>query len=139
MRSRNIQVFFASDLDYEELPISPSPWHRNGRARIPYEHWALILDFASSIDPAAAMNLDRLSNWGAGRIENQSAVEVKAAHEFLTNLAEALKSARPLVGTPTQSIPEAHPNEEHARMCEAVAAVMALGLLNGRQIRSWVE
>jgi hypothetical protein len=134
-----VQVFVAPGDEDLSLPVEPSPWHRRRWVRLPYEHWSLILAFASGIDPKTAGLLERLSNIGASQLPDQSRAELRLAAEFLHRISSILPSAPPLVTTLTNVIQEGHPNEEHARMADAVAAVMTAGADTGEPIRAWVE
>ncbi|HEY6231418.1 MAG TPA: hypothetical protein VIW64_09140 [Pyrinomonadaceae bacterium] len=137
MTTRNTQVFVAPE--GADVAIAPSPWFADGWVRIPYEHWALILEFAQTVDEIAAEKVERLSNVGVDRVRNQPAAELRSAESFLRRLAILLPSAAPLAAAPTEKVPEEYPNEEHARMCEAVAAVLAAAAKAGEPIRSWVD
>jgi hypothetical protein len=139
MKTRNFQVFVAPGSEDAELPLDSSPWHVRRWVRLPYEHWALILDYASTIDPNKAAILDRLSRLGASNMASHSANEMKEMAEFLRRLSALLPATRPLVEQAAGVLPKNHPNEEHARMCDAVAAVMPAGAETGNSIRSWVE
>ena len=137
MTTRNTQVFVAPE--GAAVAIAPSPWFADGWVRMPYEHWALILEFARSVDEIGADNVEQLSNAGVDQVPNQPAAKLRSAESFLRRLAIMLPSAAPLAAAPTERVPEEYPNEEHARMCEAVAAVMAAAAEAGEPIRSWVD
>lgn len=139
MKTRNTQIFVAPGDDDAPLPIEPSPWHKGRWVRLPYEHWSVILEFAKTVDPVATGVVKRLSNLGAEQFPNHQEADLKLAHDFLGRLAILLPAAPRLVEAPTKKIPEDYPNEAHARMCDAVAAVMAAGVDAGQAIRSWVE
>lgn len=139
MKTRNTQVFVAPGDDDTPLNAEPSPWHRGRWVRLPYEHWAVILEFARTIDPIATGVLDQLSKVGAEQLSDQRTADLSLAQDFLRRLAILLPSSPRLVDAPTTMIPEDYPNEVHAQMCDAVAAVMMAGVDTGQAIRSWVE
>jgi hypothetical protein len=139
MKSRNTQVFVAPGDEDAALPLEPSPWHWCRRVDLPSEHWALILDFAEKLDPVGGGLLTRLSKVGASRVEPQSMADLSAAEALLRRLSAALPAAPPLVEAPTPEIPEDHPNEEHARMCDAVATAIREAMQAKLPMRAWVE
>lgn len=58
---------------------------------------------------------------------------------FLRSVARAIIAAPPLVPEPTLEFPEDFVNEEHARMAEAVAAILDQSAQRNEILSAWVE
>ena len=92
--------------------------------RLPMEHWEIILDFAESLDREKAQILRRYSYPETRQILPQPE-ELDAMIRFIAELQDTIRSAPPLVPTTTEIFLEDYTNDEHARMLESVAAVLA--------------
>jgi hypothetical protein len=88
------------------------------------EHWNLILDFAERLSAEKTQTLRNYSYPAEGRILPPRE-ELEAMLTFINELKKAIGEAPPLVPATTEVFLEDYPNEEHARMLEAVAAVLA--------------
>lgn len=88
------------------------------------EHWEVILDFAERLDAERTKTLRRYAYPENGRILPPPE-ELDAMLAFIGELQEAIQRAPALVPTTTELFPEDYTNEEHARMLQAVAAVLA--------------
>lgn len=88
------------------------------------EHWEVILDFAERLDAERTQTLRAYSYPEHGRIL-PAREELDAMLAFIGELEEAIRQAPRLVPTITEVFLEDYPNEEHVRMLQAVAAVLA--------------
>ena len=118
------QIFVAPGEEDESLPIPPSAWHSGRLVRLPLEHWELILDFAEKLDAEKTARLRRYSYPAEGRVL-ASDEELGDTLEFIDQLKQAIAAASPLVPKPNEIFLEDYPNDEHIRMLESVAAVLA--------------
>jgi hypothetical protein len=133
--SRPVQIFDAP----APLATEPSPWFDEGHVRIPLEYWSLLLDFADTLDPAAAARLNALSGTAFPSEIPFVPEELAQDRAFLARVLDALQEAPPLVGEPDDEYPEAYPNAEIARMGRAALAVMDTSLERGEPFRAWDE
>jgi len=117
------QLFFAPGPDDEPLPIAASAWHSGRCVIIPLEHWQVILAFVARTDPALAGILERYSYPPDTRRLLPPTRELRAVLQSLTQVQERLRAAAPLVPEASEHFPEDFPNEEHALMVKAAAAV----------------
>jgi hypothetical protein len=140
--SRRWQKFVAPGPENEELPTDPSPWHSGRWARVPQEHWDLIIDFAERLDPDKS-NMLRALSWAVDDNEMDyidiSAEDLTALLPFLTQLAVEIEHAEPLVPKATDEIPDRFINEEHVRMLNAVTAVIRESMRLNQPFRAWRE
>lgn len=140
--SRPWQKFVAPGPDGLPLPIAESPWHSNRWVRIPYEHWNLIIDFASRLDIASAECLRSLS-WATDDNEMDyidcSSAELERMLDFVNHLSREIEHAPPLVPEATNVIPDRYPNDEHVRMLSAIAAVFQESIRRNQPFRAWSE
>jgi hypothetical protein len=123
------------------LPIPASPWHLEREARLPLEHWRLLLDFGRSLN---LEDVELLASWwGTGVLRTDeihaSAEELQRVVALLASIADRLRASPPLVSEPTDGVPEDYSNEEYCRMLEAVAAVLREALRLQRPFRAWVD
>jgi hypothetical protein len=88
------------------------------------EHWKVILDFAETLSAKKAQILRAYSYPEDGRTLPPRE-EIDAMLAFILELEEAIRKAPPLVPAVTEVFLEDYPNEEHVRMLQAVAAVLA--------------
>jgi|GEM_PF-2470613 len=137
---RQHQVFIAPGASDEALPTEPSPWHQGREVHLPLEHWRLLLEEARRLDVTEAA---RLLEWsGRGPLEDDafapSAEELDSAVAFLKRLAGHVRQAPALVPEPTEEFPEDFIPEEHARMLDAVAAILEEASRRGRPFRAWL-
>jgi hypothetical protein len=124
-----------------ELTIPPSPWHSGGLVRLPEENWSLILEFAAKRDASLARELEH-SSQGTDETEDEVRVSpdrLERLASFGEEISNALHHAPPLVPEANEQVPDAFTNAEHARMVDAVAAVMRASARSGRPFRAWVE
>lgn len=121
---RLAQLFIAPGPEDDELATSPSAWHSGRYVTIPMEHWEVILNFASQLDEEKA-NILR----GYAYPENRRVLPAKEESDmmisFIGRLQEAIIEAPPLVPEATEVYLENFPNDEHARMLDAVVAVLS--------------
>lgn len=118
------QLFTAPGPEDEELPTPPSAWHSGRYVTIPMEHWEVILEFADKVDAEKTEILRRYAYPPDTRKLLPPADELDLMIGFLRDLQTKLLEAPPLVPEVTELFPEDFPNDEHARMLEAVAAVL---------------
>lgn len=139
---RRMQVFVAPGDEGRRLRIPASPWHAGRRVRLPRENWERVLDFADTVDAAAGALLRRVSRApspsGDDRVPATRA-ELRSLQAFLATLSAAAAKAPPLVPRATDEIPDAYTNGEHARMMDAVRAVVGAALAAGRPFRAWID
>lgn len=88
------------------------------------EHWKVILRFAETLSAEKTQLLRDYSYPADGRILPPRE-EVDAVLAFINELEAAIRKAPPLVPELTEVFLEDYPNEEHVRMLQAVAAVIA--------------
>lgn len=141
---RQYQVFLAPDNGLRNLPIPPSPWHIERQARLPFEHWLVVLQFARSIDLEMANSLEAYSriHHSLNFKEHEVALsdeEMGMMINFLQRLQDEIERADTLVPEPTDTIPENFTNDEHARMVEAVTAVFQESKRLGQAFTAWVD
>jgi hypothetical protein len=117
------QLFIAPGPEDDELPIAPSAWHDGPYVTIPMEHWEVILDFAEKLDSEKTQRL-RDYSYPTDRCVLPHAEEHEVMMKFIRYLQGELLGAPPLVPEPNALFPENFPNEDHAQMLEAVAAVL---------------
>jgi hypothetical protein len=140
--SRLWQVFVAPGDDSASLRVPASPWHVGRLVRIPHEHWSLILAFASSTNQALANELCSYSTAPDNNADDEISVTFEhlgAITSFMKQLSNAVRAAPPLVEQATEEIPDEFTNDEHARMIDAVAAVLEEANLLRQPFRAWVE
>jgi hypothetical protein len=141
---RQHQIFLAPGNDSDTLPTPSSPWHIERQARLPFEHWLVILQFARSIDLEFGGSLEAYSkmqnslNFKEHEV-NLSSEKLIRMLDFLGRLITEIKQADSLVPKPTEQIPENFTNDEHARMVEAVKAVFQESKRLGKPFMAWVE
>ena len=136
------QMFVAPGPDDEPLAAEPSPWVEERSVILPREHWVVILDFARRFNTALAERLSAYSLPARAYEDDFVRVPPEEAEElirFLNRIAEEIEKSEPLVPEPTEEIPDAFVNEEHARMARAVAAVYAESIRRDEPFRAWVE
>lgn len=128
MSSRMKQRYEAPGPEDEPLLPTPNAWVLGRHVTLPLHYWEAILDFAEDLDPDAGRRLRERS----GRAGWDHADEIEISPEdalrtaaFLDRLAGAVAEADALVPEPTDTFPEAYPNEELVRMVRAVQAVFA--------------
>lgn len=129
--ARPKQRFIAPGPEEEALPIAASPWHFARIVEFPREHWEVILEFAKGLH--SAEEIERLEEY-AYPVDDELLPERRdgeAMIEFLRTLQAEIRAAPPLVPEVTEEFLEDLPNEDHARMLEAVAAVIAEALRLG--------
>ncbi len=141
---RQYQVFLAPDNGPENLPTAPSPWHIERQARLPFEHWLVVLQFARSIDLELANSLEAYSRIQYSLNFKDHEVHLTSEQmftmlDFLSRLQSEIKQADPLVPEPTDRIPENFTNDEHVRMVEAVTAVFQESKRLSKPFTAWVE
>ena len=140
---RSWQIFAAPDGRVpSELPTEASPWHYEGWARIPEEHWHLLLDHLATWDADAAKLIRRLSF--NPRFEEEDRIdaspdELEQMIRSLEALSRHLADALPLVPQASEEVPDAYVNEEHVRMIAAVKVVASEALRLGRPFRAWID
>lgn len=143
MARRAWQVFVAPGNAEDVLPIAESPWHWEREARIPLEHWNLILDFAQRVDPQQALVLDQATYLTrAGRSDYTIVLppdQVREVVAFIARLQQEIAQAAPLVPIATEEVPDEYENEEHIRMLDAVAAVFRESLRLGEPFNAWLD
>jgi hypothetical protein len=88
------------------------------------EHWDVILDFAEKLDAQKTQTLRSYAYPAGGRVLPPRA-ELDAMLAFIQQLEAAIHQAPPLVPEVTEVFLEDYPNDEHVRMLQAVAAVLA--------------
>ncbi len=118
------QLFTAPGPEDEKLPTPPSAWHSGRYVTIPMEHWEVILDFAEKVNPDMTEVLRRYAYPPDTRRLLPPDEELEEMLGFLSLLQTKLLEAPPLVPEVTELFPEDFPNDEHARMLEAVATVL---------------
>jgi hypothetical protein len=121
---RLAQLFIAPGNEDDELPTAASAWHRGRYAKIPMEHWDVILDFAESLDPEKTQILRRYSYPAPDGKLLPPAGEHETIVAFIRHLQSEILSAPPLVPEANELFPENFPNEDHAQMLDAVVAVL---------------
>src|SRR5262245_7043128 len=125
--SRLWQIFVAPDSNLETLPVESSPWSIERMARLPREHWELILKFAKGLNIQKANALASYSKpqdyFKHGDTIHVSSEELISIVEFMKHLTLEIAKADPLAPEPTREYPENYTNDEHVRMLNAVAAV----------------
>lgn len=139
--SRPWQIFAAPGEDAEDLPIPPSPWHIERWAKLPQEHWWLILDVAARYHAGYARRLHELSSGSNANDQDEIIVaraELAVLIDFLDQIAAIVAVADPLVPYPTDDIPDAYYNTEHVRMIQAVIAVFQESIRLGSPYRVWI-
>jgi len=139
-RSRRWQVFAASS-QVTTLPTNASPWHLGHQARLPLEHWAVILDFAASTQPTLAQHLERWSSSGkpTSSLVDADENEVWQALSALEVLIRQINEAPPLAPVIAGDILETYPNTEHVRMLEAVGAVLRVCVERHEPFMAWID
>ncbi len=140
--SRSWQLFEGPDPDDRPLPTPPSPWIEGQLVRLPLEHWQIVVDFAAKSSPDVARQLSGISFAAAGQDDDRIALEPSELQSLLKNLerlALAIRQAEPLVRVATAAVPDEFVNEEHARMVEAVRAVVTEALRLGLPFRAWID
>ena len=140
--SRLWQVFVAPGEDDAPLPLPSSPWHTGRMARIPHEHWLLVIAFAATMNQAMSDELDSISR----ALDNNPDDEIPVTFErlgaltsFMRRLSSAVRTAPALVPKATDEIADELTNDEHARMIDAVASVLEEANTVRRPFRAWVE
>lgn len=121
---RLAQLFIAPGSDDEELPTAASSWHRGRYAKLPMEHWEVILEFAERMDPEKAQVLRRYSYPAPDGKILPSPDEHQMMMVFIRDLQREILNAPPLVPEANELFPEDFPNTDHAQMLDAVAAVL---------------
>jgi hypothetical protein len=117
------QLFIAPGPEDEPLPIPESPWHAGRTVWLPMEHWQVIVQHAEQLDAERAALLRRYAYPPERRLLLPPQ-ELDAALHFIGELAGSILAAAPLVPEVSEEFPEDYTNVEHARMLEAVAAVL---------------
>jgi hypothetical protein len=117
------KYFVAPGPEDEDLSIPESPWHSGRFVRLPLEHFIVLSEFARTIDPVRAEHLWELANPESGRTSASPQV-LDEALAFLALLRQQLLDAPPLVPCVTEEFPEDFTPAEHARMLDAIAAVL---------------
>lgn len=136
------QMFVAPGPEDEPLPAEPLPWVEERSVILPREQWVVILDFARRFNEALTEKLSAYSLPVRAYDDDDMRVPREEAEEliqFMNHIAEEIEKADPLVPEPTEEIPDAFGNEEHARMVRAVAAVYSEALRRDEPFRAWVE
>lgn len=123
------QLFFAPGPDDEPLPIAASAWHSGRCVVIPLEHWEVILAFVTQTDRSLGEILECYSYPPDTRRLLPSADELREVLQSLDQVIDRLRAAAPLVPEISERFPEDFPNEEHALMVEAAAAVFREALV----------
>lgn len=123
------QLFFAPGPDDEPLRIAASAWHSGRCVVIPLEHWEVILAFVTQTDRSLGEILERYSYPPDTRRLLPSADELREVLQSLNQVIDRLRAAAPLVPEISERFPEDFPNEEHALMVEAAAAVFREALV----------
>jgi sugar phosphate isomerase/epimerase len=118
------QFFIAPGPEDAALPIAASAWHTGRTVRLPMEHWEAILDFAEKLDAQKTQTLRAYAYPEGGRLLPPRE-ELDAMLGFVRELEDAIRAAPPLVPELTEIFLEDYPNDEHIRMLQAVAAVLA--------------
>jgi hypothetical protein len=118
------QLFIAPGPEEEALPTPPSAWHSGRYVAIPMEHWEVILEFAEKADAEKTELLRRYAYPAGTQTLLPPAEEAEMMLGFLGELQAKLLKAPPLVPEVTELFPEDFPNDDHAQMLEAVAAVI---------------
>ena len=137
MARRAWQVFAAPGNDEDALPLPPSPWHVDRWARLPLEHWNLILDFAQRIDPQQARVLDQATYLThADSASDTIALSSDQVRELVAFIARLQQEIVPVA---TEEVPDEYENEEHIRMLAAVAAVFRESLRLGEPFNAWLD
>jgi len=138
---RQHQTFCAPGEKEAPLEIPASPWHVGRCVYIPFEHWEVILDFARKQDPERTELLERWSTTDPLKSYDlhPPATVLDALIHFVEELARQIERAPPLVPEPTEEIPEDLVNEEHARMLQAVNAVLGESRRLGQPYMVWVS
>ncbi len=121
----------------------PRPGTLNRWARLPLEHWNLILDVAQGIDPQQAAALDYATHLTAINEATGEAgldpAQLRTLVAFIRRLQTVIAHSPPLVPVATAAVPDEYENEEHIRMLEAVAAVFAESLRLGQPYDAWLD
>jgi hypothetical protein len=116
-----------------------APWFADDRVvRLPDEHWQLILDFAASLDPAAAAQLREYSLPEDGRCLPDTLCGEKMIR-FLDMLQAALLAGPRLSPFVSDEIPDDYEREQHQAMVLAVQLIFREALHLGEPFRAWVD
>ena len=132
------QYFIAPGNTEEPLPIPESPWHAGHVAKLPLEHFSVILDFAQSYDAARAEELQKFALPVGGSV-SASRQALEDMQRFLAELKERILQSPPLTPEATEEIPEDYANDEHGRMLDAIAAVLEVAKQTGQPFTAGSE
>lgn len=136
------QIFAAPGEETEELPIPPSPWHIERWARLPQEHWLLMLNFAKQYNQQYAERLRYLSAARDGNKEDEvyaSKEELAELVVFLEQLSFYILQSEPLISFATEEILDEYDNPEHIRMLQAVIAVFKESIRQEKPFCAWLD
>ena len=135
---RRWQVFIAPGEEGEELPIPESPWHVSRQARMPSEHWEVIIEFAEKNLPGLGELLESASYFDED-YSGWSSEKTQTMYEGLKQLCILIDKSEPLTPEVSNEIPEDYTNQEHIRMIEAVIAVIEESRKMGEMFDSYID
>ena len=133
------QRFIAPGPEEEALPIAPSPWHFARIVEFHREHWHVILDFIERAHGPAQREWLESYAYPADDELLPERQDGEAMIDLLRSLQAEIRAAPPLVPEVTEEFPENLYNEEHARMLEALVAVIAEALQRGEPFIAGAE
>ena len=135
---RRWQVFIAPGEEDDDLPVEESPWNIGREARLPKEHWDLIVELAKNNDPELGVLLEQIA-YLDGDFSQWNEKKTKKLYKGLKQLCFTIDKSEPLAPEVSNEIPEDHPPEDHILMVRTVMAVIEESQRMGEMFDSYID
>jgi len=134
------QYFLAPGEATEPLPIPHSPWWSARKARIPNEHWRVLLDVSTVLDPNKSTILRKCSEPDSDDdIVELSEKELCTAIEFIQDISRSITSTPEIIVPFQQGLPDCYTYSSYVDMLDSILAVFQESMRMNQPFESWAD